>query len=54
LSRLGDVHALLFAVFLIAAVIFLPGGFGGAIERFWRTFAAPPRSAESLTARESS
>jgi branched-chain amino acid transport system permease protein len=54
LSRLGDVHALLFAAFLIAAVIFLPGGFGGAIERFWRTFARPPRSAQSLTARESS
>jgi branched-chain amino acid transport system permease protein len=54
LSRLGDVHALLFGVFLIAAVIFLPGGLGGAIERFWRTFAGPPRSAQSLTARESS
>jgi branched-chain amino acid transport system permease protein len=54
LSRLGDVHVLLFGVFLIAAVIFLPGGLGGAIERFWRTFAGPPRSAQSLTARESS
>ena len=51
LSRLGDVHALLFGVFLIAAVIFLPGGFGGAIERFWKTLAGPP---QSLTARGSS
>ncbi|MBL6459440.1 branched-chain amino acid ABC transporter permease [Belnapia sp. T6] len=29
LSRLGDIHPLLFALALIVAVIFLPGGFGG-------------------------
>ena len=51
LSQLGDVHALLFAACLIAVVIFLPGGFGGAIGRFWRTFGGPPHSAQSLTAR---
>lgn len=31
LSRFGDIHAVLFAVCLIAAVIFLPEGFGGAV-----------------------
>jgi branched-chain amino acid transport system permease protein len=31
LSRFGDVHAVLFALFLILAVIFLPEGFGGAL-----------------------
>ena len=54
LSRLGDIHAMLFAALLIAAVIFLPGGLGGAIERFWKTFAGPSRSAQSLTARRGS
>jgi len=33
LSRFGDIHAVLFAACLIAAVIFLPDGFGGAIAR---------------------
>jgi branched-chain amino acid transport system permease protein len=33
LSGFGDVHAMLFAAFLIAAVIFLPEGFGGALQR---------------------
>ena len=33
LGRFGDVHALLFAVCLIAAVMFLPEGFGGALRR---------------------
>jgi branched-chain amino acid transport system permease protein len=33
LSRFGDIHAVLFAACLIAAVIFLPDGFGGAIVR---------------------
>ena len=32
LSRLGDIHALLFAACLILVVIFLPGGFGGALR----------------------
>jgi hypothetical protein len=45
---------MLFAAFLIAAVIFLPGGLGGAIGRFWETFAGPSRSAQSLTARRGS
>jgi branched-chain amino acid transport system permease protein len=40
LSRFGDIHAVLFAAFLIAAVIFLPEGFGGALARFARRFAA--------------
>lgn len=33
LSRFGDIHAVLFAVCLIAAVIFLPQGFGGTFAR---------------------
>jgi branched-chain amino acid transport system permease protein len=33
LSQFGDVHAVLFALCLIAAVIFLPEGFGGALQR---------------------
>ncbi len=33
LTGLGDVHAMLFAALLIAAVIFLPEGFGGALQR---------------------
>ncbi len=36
LSRFGDIHAVLFAGALIAAVILLPEGFGGAIERVVR------------------
>jgi branched-chain amino acid transport system permease protein len=36
LSQLGDVHAVLFAACLIAAVIFLPEGFGGALQRALR------------------
>jgi branched-chain amino acid transport system permease protein len=33
LSQFGDIHALLFAACLIAAVMFLPEGFGGALQR---------------------
>ncbi len=33
LSQFGDIHAVLFAGCLIAAVIFLPEGFGGALQR---------------------
>jgi branched-chain amino acid transport system permease protein len=33
LSRFGEIHAVLFAVTLVVAVIFLPQGLGGAIER---------------------
>jgi branched-chain amino acid transport system permease protein len=33
LSQFGDIHAVLFAACLIAAVIFLPDGFGGALQR---------------------
>lgn len=36
LSRFGDIHAVLFAACLIAAVIFLPEGFGGALQRLTR------------------
>ena len=37
LSRFGDIHAMLFAAGLIAAVIFLPEGFGGALQRALRS-----------------
>jgi len=40
LSRLGDIHAFVFAAALIAAVILLPEGFGGAIRNWWRARAA--------------
>lgn len=33
LSRFGDIHGVLFAACLILAVIFLPDGFGGALQR---------------------
>ncbi|HZP89199.1 MAG TPA: branched-chain amino acid ABC transporter permease [Burkholderiales bacterium] len=33
LSGFGDIHAVLFAAFLIATVIFLPAGFGGSLHR---------------------
>jgi branched-chain amino acid transport system permease protein len=36
LSRFGDAHAVLFAACLIAAVIFLPEGFGGALQHALR------------------
>ena len=36
LSGFGDIHAMLFAAFLIAAVVFLPEGFGGALQRALR------------------
>jgi branched-chain amino acid transport system permease protein len=36
LSGFGDIHAVLFAACLIAAVIFLPEGFGGALQRLFR------------------
>jgi branched-chain amino acid transport system permease protein len=39
LSKLGDVHAFVFAASLIAAVILLPDGFGGAIRK-WRMRSA--------------
>jgi branched-chain amino acid transport system permease protein len=42
LSRLGDAHAVLFAGCLIAAVIFLPDGFGGALQRALRRPAREP------------
>lgn len=48
LSKFGDVHALLFAVLLIVAVIFLPGGFGGAIAQMWRRLGGESRVAEIL------
>ena len=40
LSRLGDIHAFVFAAALIAAVILLPEGFGGAIRNWWRARVA--------------
>ena len=36
LSKLGDVHPLLFAGALILAVIFLPQGIGGFVQQQWR------------------
>lgn len=35
LSRLGDIHPILFAAALVIAVIFMPGGFGGLLTSFW-------------------
>ena len=49
LSRIGDVHALLFAVLLILAVIFLPQGFGGAVAEVWRRFGRRPGHARRVT-----
>jgi branched-chain amino acid transport system permease protein len=49
LSRIGDVHALLFAVLLIVAVIFLPQGFGGAVAQVWRHFGRRPDHAGRVT-----
>ena len=40
LSRLGDIHAFVFAAALVAAVILLPEGFGGAIRNLWRARTA--------------
>lgn len=34
LSRFGDIHALLFAVLLVAIVVYLPLGFAGTLKRF--------------------
>jgi branched-chain amino acid transport system permease protein len=44
LSRLGDIHPILFAVALVVAVIFLPGGFGGLIASFWSRLATRGRA----------
>ena len=38
LSRFGEIHAVLFAVTLVIAVIFLPQGLGGAIEQWLRRY----------------
>ena len=50
LSRFGDVHPLLFAALLIVAVIFFPGGFGGALAQAWRRFGERSQPAESPAA----
>ena len=47
LSRLGDIHAFVFAAALIAAVIMLPEGFGGAITHWWRRRATTRASDNS-------
>ena len=36
LSHLGDIHAFVFAAALVAAVILLPEGFGGAVTNWWQ------------------
>jgi branched-chain amino acid transport system permease protein len=42
LSRLGDVHPLLFALALVLTVIFLPQGIGGFVQQqFRRLFESP-------------
>jgi hypothetical protein len=43
------VHALLFAILLIGAVIFLPQGFGGAVAQVWRHFGRRPDHAGRVT-----
>jgi branched-chain amino acid transport system permease protein len=35
LSKFGDIHALLFALLLVATVIYLPLGFSGALKKLW-------------------
>jgi hypothetical protein len=35
LSKFGDIHALLFALLLVATVIYLPLGFSGALKQLW-------------------
>lgn len=45
LSRLGEVHPLLFAALLIVTVIFLPSGFGGAFADLWRRLGSALRPA---------
>jgi branched-chain amino acid transport system permease protein len=44
LSQFGDIHAVLFAGCLIAAVIFLPEGFGGLLQRLAQRAGASIRS----------
>jgi len=44
LSQFGDIHAVLFACLLIATVIFLPEGFGGALQRLVQHLRGPARS----------
>lgn len=46
LSRFGDIHPLLFAGLLVATVIFLPLGFGGAIRRQWQRVAGRAASGQ--------
>ena len=40
LSRFGEIHAVLFALTLVIAVVYLPQGLGGAIEQRWRRKSA--------------
>ena len=44
LSQFGDIHAVLFAGCLIAAVMFLPEGFGGLLQRLAQRAGASARS----------
>ena len=43
LSKLGDVHPLLFALALVLAVIFLPQGIGGLVQQQFRRLFELPR-----------
>ena len=43
LSKLGDVHPLLFALALVLVVIFLPQGIGGAVQQLYRRLFKLPR-----------
>lgn len=43
LTRFGDIHALLFAILLVATVIFLPQGFGGVLKTLWQRVSGSRR-----------
>lgn len=45
LSRFGDIHALLFAILLVVAVIYMPQGLGGVVKRRWQRLASSPADA---------
>lgn len=36
LSKFGDIHAMLFAILLVVAVIYMPQGLGGTLKRWWQ------------------
>lgn len=40
LSKFGDIHAMLFAILLVVAVIYMPQGLGGTLKRWWQGHSA--------------